>query len=255
MTLYTPLTLQELEEITLPKWPGCDVDGDPVTREQATEILVRTNGTYFSTNDHEFEEQLHEIFYSTIPKPQWGDKWYGTTKYDPEETHEERVERYQRARKYEEEMGMLNLQYLDNSRVCSSYIGGPHGWCNWDGNIFQRGNNIGKWPTTTDVYEDWEKIAKEFPFLHLTCRLLTHEAGYSDGNPGIAVVYEVANGKVEARRPYEDEIEMITGDDNHNVVETFILSLSNPMREHGVTLEFWKKACEMVAQKRLAKTV
>ena len=47
-------------DIDLPKWPALVVMGNPVTREEAQEILVRTGGTWFLTNDRRFGRELHE---------------------------------------------------------------------------------------------------------------------------------------------------------------------------------------------------
>jgi hypothetical protein len=253
----THITDKDLSEIGLIKWPGCDVDGDSVTPEQAMEILVQTQGTYFDTNDRKFGERVEGIFYNAIPKPEWGEKWWQDnfdyrsiiTQEEDQKRREKLVEKHKRKDVYHKEMGIINLQYLQNSRVCSSYIGGPHGWCDWSGKIFQRGKNIGKWPSTTEVYDEWKLIAEAFPFLRLTCRLLNHEAGYSEGNPGITIVYEVENGEVWARTPAEGEVPMVTKDGSALDIESFLLNISNPNEKRGVTLERWEKACQLTAQK------
>jgi hypothetical protein len=257
----TRITDKDLSEIDLIKWPGCDVDGDSVTPEQAMEILVRTQPTYFDVNDKKFGEIVEGIFYSTIPKPEWGEKWWQydydyqsmITLEEDQKRRENLVERHKQKDTYHKEMGTIDLQYLSNSRVCSSYIGGPYGWCDWSGKIFQRGKNIGKWPSTTKVYDEWKLIAEAFPFLRLTCRLLSHEAGHSEGNPGIAIVYEVENGEVWARTPAEGEVSMITGEGLDLSIESFLLNFNNPNKEKGVTPERWEKACQLTAQKQKQK--
>jgi hypothetical protein len=259
-TATTYLTEKELTAIELPKWPGCDVDGDSVTSEQAMEILVRTQSRYFSTNDKEFAKTVEKIFYSAIPKPEWGEEWWQDdydyySKITEEEEEQKRrkklVEKFKQKSNYHMEIGTLDLEYLHNERVCSCYIGGPNGWCDWDGKIHQRGKNVGKWPTATEIYNEWELIAAAFPFLRLTCRLLTHEAGCSEGNPGIAVVYEVANGEVKARLATENEINFITSDDHSkSMMNLFVSGFSNPSRERGVTPHLWEKACKLTALKQ-----
>lgn len=245
------LTQEQLSKVYLPKWPGCDVDGISVTPEQAMEILVRTNGTYFSTNDREFEKQVRDIFYGTIPHPEWGERWWGDSLHGPnEETGGERWNRWALCDDYCREMGLLNLEYLANQRVCSSYIGGPYGWCDWDGRIYQRGKNVGKWPSAGEIYDEWAKIAKAFPYLNLTCKLLDHEAGYGDEGSGIAVVYEVAEGTVKARTPIPEDLDSITGaygDEEPNDVDLFIRNFDNPFSERGVSLDTWRTACNLVA--------
>lgn len=234
------LTVEQLEKIYLPKWPGCDVDGKPVSVEQAREILVRTGGTHFFSNDHQLESDIKSIFYSAIPHPEWGDRWW-------EKSEEDFREYYSRKEEYAMEMGVLGLEYLTNDRVCSSYVFGPNGWCNWDGVIHQRNKNIGKWPSAREVFNEWGEIAKAFPFLELTCRLLSHEAGYHKEEPKIAVVYEVANGEVKARMPQASDYGegKISGRPDDS---SFTLMFLN-RTEQGVGLLTWEESCRQVAQR------
>lgn len=255
----TYLTKDNLSKIELPKWPGCDVDGSPVNTTQAMEILVRTCGGYFSSNDREFVKQVERIYYTAVPFPEAPDGeewWFDDHTYNKDEPQEDRRKRLARVwnlkNNYRMAMGLLNLEYLVNHRVCSSYIGGPHGWCDWTGRIYQRDVNVGKWPSTTDIFDEWKTIAEAFPFLSLECRLLNHEAGYhvESGyeSPQIAAVYEVCNGKVKARLPIESDylngkITQKSEDDDR----WSMLSFMNPGAERGVTLSKWKGACAHVA--------
>lgn len=249
------LSYQDLKDIQLPKWPGCDVDGQAVSPKQAMEILVRTSNGNFMTNDREFEKSVNDIFYSAIPTA-WPHRWweflypmlYGVSRSD-----QQMVDVYKWASAYKSQMGVLNLRYLDTQRVCSSYIGGPNGWCDWNGSIFQRNKNIGKWPDAQEVFDDWSMIATAFPFLKLTCRLLAHEAGYHKDNcfdkPTVAVAYEVENGSVIARMPNSQDHELAsTAIDN----ETFFQSFTpfNIITERGCTLSIWKEACELTVKQQ-----
>jgi hypothetical protein len=45
------MTNQEFYKISLPKWPECRVDGESVTKEQAQEILIRTQDFHISTKE------------------------------------------------------------------------------------------------------------------------------------------------------------------------------------------------------------
>jgi hypothetical protein len=47
----------------LPKWPALLVKGESVTKEQAIEILIRTDDLEFSCNEREFSSELSKIFY------------------------------------------------------------------------------------------------------------------------------------------------------------------------------------------------
>ena len=59
----------------------------------------------------------------------------------------------------------IELEYLSNHRIVSSWIGGPHGWCNWEGNIGCNNYNIGKHPSCKEVYNEWIKMSATI-FLH-----------------------------------------------------------------------------------------
>ncbi len=249
------LTEEQIAKIELPKWPGCDVDGTSVSVEQAAEILVRTNSPYFSTNDREFGKQVEEIFYTAIPHPNWGEDWWVTNDSHKIENHSERSKflhkAWERQRIYRNEMGVLGLEYLCNHRVCSSYIGGPHGWCNWNGVIHQRDINIGKWPSTVEVFKEWKAIAQAFPYLELTCRLLDHEAGYHEESgyesPQIAVVFEVKGGVVQARLPESGDYapDMITQE--NNIEDSISTMFFSPFGERGVSADKWRHSCRQVA--------
>jgi hypothetical protein len=58
------MTKKEFFNIGLPKWTAFAVVGTPVTKEQAMEILIRTDSLCFSTNDREFEKQLNEYLFN-----------------------------------------------------------------------------------------------------------------------------------------------------------------------------------------------
>ena len=46
----------------LPKWPALIVKGEKITPEQASEIIIRTNGDS-SCNDNEFSNRVAELIY------------------------------------------------------------------------------------------------------------------------------------------------------------------------------------------------
>ena len=159
-------------DIGLPKWPAMVVVGEPVTREQAAEILIRTDGLYFSSNDREFERQLYDAL--DVPMT---DRW-------PD---------YDAAARSQEAFRVLDLEYLHNARIVSSWIGGPHGWCSWDGCIESSNYNIGKWPGVREVLEEWQTIARAFPYLRLQCELWSGETSEKNTRP--LVRYAVADGR------------------------------------------------------------
>ncbi|MFE7928347.1 hypothetical protein ACFU6S_06335 [Streptomyces sp. NPDC057456] len=100
----------------LTKWPRLLVTGPAVTEEQANEILIRTANLWLlHSNDWEWTATVGEVL--GIKPNSLG---YGT----PESI-----------RAASEALRCLDLQWIYTSRIASSWIGGPHGWCNWDGSI------------------------------------------------------------------------------------------------------------------------
>lgn len=137
------------------KWPRLIVAGEPVTEAQADEILIRTATLYYlHSNDHDWDHIVARIVFQ--------DERAAETDFP-----------FQRARKRAEELRNLNLEYLDNYRISSSWIGGPRGWCDWEGRIGTANYNIGKWPSQSEVGSEWSQIAAAFPYLDLTAQLVS----------------------------------------------------------------------------------
>lgn len=198
------MTTQNVMDIGLPKWPALLVKGDDVTAVQAAEILVRTDHSMpsfeYAGNDRAHAQRLADIF--GIPEEY--DDGIGYLQKRTEAQESKRVNemhvKWASIEALEKKLGKLPLEYLGNSWIVSSYIGGPHGWCNWEGKIGNCNTNIGKWPSVEAVTRDWELIAEAFPFLNLECQLCNHEAGYpkEDQVNGPIVKFIVKKGKVKA---------------------------------------------------------
>lgn len=241
------MTQKEFFNIGLPKWPALVITGKLVTKEQAAEIIVRTNG-YLSCNDHAFANRAQALVYDVdlsgveverysgiedairqqlgIGKEQWKEVWdYRESK--------------------EKELGMIELCYLNNSRICSSWIGGPHGWCDWKGNIGCFNYNIGKWPSVEEVFHEWKLIAKTFPFLDLTSQLFNHEASCEDmtDNPGPVIQFKIKDGKVKMSIPKEPLSVPNFGGTSYAVF--------TPGGEIGCTLEMLKEAIDLIKTKQI----
>ena len=154
------------------KWPGLLVVGEPVTPDQAAEIIVRTCRWPMNCND----EEANELFNSLIgPQKEW--------------------------RKSFLRINPIILNYISNERITTCYIGGPKGWIDWNGKIFANSYNIGKWPSLSEVTDDWVRIAQEFPFLNLKCQVIDCEI--SESNPIPTAEWTISNGKVELHSPKE----------------------------------------------------
>jgi hypothetical protein len=209
---------EEFFDLTLPKWPGLLVKGEKITEEQAAEIILRTSG-WISCNDHNFTNDVNCLIYDVEndETPPYYDKVNGLIreKIGVEKDDTEAWNKIWEYRgKRDEELGMIDLCYLSNHQICSCWIGGTHGWCNWDGTISSCNYNIGKWPTIGEVYDEWKLIAKAFPFLDLRCQLLNHEqcSPEMSPNPGPVIEFRVKGGKVKMSIPARTLLESIDVD-------------------------------------------
>ena len=207
--------------LSLPKWPAMTVVGDPVTTEQAAEIIFRTDTLWFLCNDKEWERELYDVL-----GVKYKIETYGGIQVD-----------YDSLNKACYAVGRIDLDYLHNSRIASSYIGGPTGWCHWNGVIFQNDRNIGKWPTVESVTTDWRAIAEAFPYLKLRSQLLKYEHGEPLSEP--LVEFQVQNGEVDVREP--DGVLVPS-------VETSMAALYSidvRGRERGCDIETFRRAVEL----------
>jgi hypothetical protein len=250
------MSKKDLTNMGLPKWPAMVVVGKDVTLNQAKEILIRTDSFYLSGNDREFELELKNYMYNiNIDKSigVWNVEDKAIAKVlgiDPEDKMS-----WSKTWDYKElkqkEVGYISLGYLNNSRIISSWVGGPHGWCNWDGKI-QCGNyNIGKWPSAEDVYQEWKSIAEAFPFLELKCQLFNGEASeeFEDGSsPKPVVQFNIKNGKVRVYKPKKALVQP-------DFADGFMKGIFTQGRERGCTLEDFKEAVDFCRNKFAKKSL
>jgi len=189
----------------LTKWPRLIVVGEPVTQEQANEILIRTQSAYLSTNDTQFAKQVTGVF--------------GCVNVNSSFLEEATTVA----------LGILGLEYLNNSRIVSCWIGGPHGWCDWNGHIGTSNYNIGKWPSLEEVHEEWATIAAAFPYLRLRAQLIGDE-----GEGQVVAQWEIAAGMATS---IELEPTPLAPLEPANY-----LSILAPLGERGVSLERLRRA-------------
>jgi hypothetical protein len=173
----------------LPKWPALVVAGKRVTERQAAEILIRTDSTLpeftYAGNDKHHAARLNALF--------------GIGNHNMvASTTEEHQAYWEKVQDLRSRIGKLRLAYLCNNQIVSSWVGGPHGWCNWNGDIFANNYNIGKWPSVRDVAREWGEIAAAFPFLDLRCQLYSGET-CEEGEP--VVEFVISDGVVVVTAP------------------------------------------------------
>lgn len=236
--------------IALPKWPGVLVVGKPVTEEQAAEILIRTDDFSFCSNDKSFEEDLHfELFGVKSSWSMLSESINIMLKELPDEPESYQAPIYwEKVNTYKSEklepLRLLDLNYMQNSRIISSWVGGPHGWCNWDGAIGCRNYNIGKYPSVEDILEDWKLIAKEFPFLDLKCQILSHEIGCEEGQQDPLIEFVVKKGKVNVKIPTKSIAQGSFGAD-----AGFLRNFSNLYSERGCSIQKFRESLDLVKNK------
>ena len=102
----TDIVVPEYQGISR-KWPTMLVMGNNVTKDQAKEIIIRTSGLQFTSNDKEYCKQLYEAAGVGSNDRGWP-KW---------EQWEQKKAEY----------GVLDLNYITNSRIVSCHIDGPIG--------------------------------------------------------------------------------------------------------------------------------
>jgi hypothetical protein len=225
-------------KVHLVKWPAMIVKGKQITPDQAKEIILRTDvhQLYFAYagNDRYFRKDLMKVL-GCPERPMKFNSEEERAVFNQIENDwtSDAFERYQ----------PLHLHYLANDRILSSFIGGPHGWCDLFGNIFSNNYNIGKWPSIEEVLEEWQIIAEAFPFLELDCWIMDGETGSCKK---AVVQYTVKKGKVRMRIPPEQP--SIIAEDFD--LQGFASTLMNPRRERGCSIEEFKEMLE-ITEKRL----
>jgi hypothetical protein len=211
-------------DISLPKWPAMLVVGQPVTPDQAFEILVKTDSYLpdfrYAGNAHRLCREYSKIFgiddeeEKRLNPP-------GTSAYNPAY--------FTAIDDLRKRLGKIPLEYIDNSRIMSAWIGGPKGWVNWDGIVGCSGYNIGKWPSVEAVHREWEVVAAAFPYLDLTCWLFNGES-CEEIQP--VVKFVVKGGKAEVLPTSEAPV---TPNGNANVAAFAASILQSPeVREVGL---------------------
>ena len=164
------------------KWSGLLVVGKDITEEQAMEINIRTASlSYLSSNDRAFVSRVYRDALGFS--------------YDPTDFSQPYSEEsYAEFQKCLDSLGYLGLEYLSNHNIVSCWVGGPHGWCSWEGKILANTYNIGKWPEYNEVLDEWIRIAEAFPFLDLRSQLLNDEI-CEVGTP--IVEFVIKDGRVD----------------------------------------------------------
>lgn len=185
------------------KWPMLIVKGNKVTEDQALDIIFRTNNYYIYGNDRNFREQMLRHIYEDIS----GSKYQEVDKSKKVDHVTRHYYQSTVVGAIEHKLNVINLEYLNNSRIDTPYIFGRHGWCDWNGNIQCANYNIGKWPQIEEVNDDLLKIAQAFPYLTFKMQLTSCESSEIEDNDfEITAEFEVSNGTVKSYYPEKQEL-------------------------------------------------
>lgn len=170
------------------KWCPLYVYGEPVSQEQAAQILIRTDENSFPQRNgpvRPFISTVHSSLFLRVLN--WSDELEFREKMD-------RV------------TGRIDLYYLSNRQICTAWIQGLSGWCHWNGLIstdFNRPYSVGKYPSQEEILKEWTQIAERFPFLDLRCWLKDQD---DDGNPErLTEQFRVVGGKATVE-PVDESI-------------------------------------------------
>lgn len=190
--------------VGLDKWPQMLLFGKPVTQEQASEIIRRTDGFLregYGGNNHAYNEHVLNMLGLDIVN------WRNEEKIKEEyklQGNEFSQLRYGLFTEWQEkEFKTVYTDYVYNRWIATAYIGGPTGWCNPNGEL-RFSENIGKWPSVEDVYRDFLTLAKAFPFIEMSTLLMSGESCEKNIYPVIGFV--IKDQKVELHLPSEYDV-------------------------------------------------
>ena len=162
---------EDLLSIELPKWPAMVVRGQPVSYEQAREIIRRTD-SYF--DGHVGNDRA------------WAAEVAQRLRFPGDEDRKKPYKEYRDALQgWQDRWGFVRTEYVRNSWISCAVLGGPRGWCHPTG-LISFDQNIGKYPEVREVLSDWRKIAEAFPFLDLTATVMDREQ--SEGEDAVPLV-------------------------------------------------------------------
>lgn len=217
--------VKELMNRALPKWPQMIVTGTDVAKEQALEIIRRTDSFFAwqSGNNRGFIDEAIRIL--KMPVLETG------------QTPKEFQEYWKKQDAWKNKWGLIETEYVTNSWISCSFIGGPHGWCHPDGSIGYA-DNVGKWPSIEEIYDEWVRITAAFPFLELEVTLMDGEECEDFTEPVVSML--IRNGVVELVNPKERNLHKEFGRKKEavkDIAECIKLIIGGRSVENAIPLE------------------
>ncbi len=182
--------MNELRNRGLPKWPQMAVSGKSVTVDQAKEIIRRTD-RFFTTfsrgNDFDYLVELYDKL--SMPFDHHHDEPIAKKLIN---LGKDVNKHYEIRDKWLDRWEFIDTEYVRNAWISTAFIHGPNGWC-WPDGTIQHTYTVGKWPNVQEIENDWNILAKEFPFLDLGVTLMDDEDG-ENGKPVVSMI--VKDGSV-----------------------------------------------------------
>lgn len=226
----------------LPKWSQMYTTGMPVDVEQAKEIIRRTDRFFVSAyggNEREFGRKIADMMNMK--------HYYDSTPHTEVIPDSDWNVRYQFEVLWKKEWGVVDTHYVGNDWIACSFIGGPHGWCQPDGNIGFV-DNVGKWPDGEDIYEEWSLLAKEFPFLDIGVTLMSGDS-CEDDIKGV-MSFRVLDGVVTVMDPGKEDVHDFhlrahrRDKGTSSLADSLILSLTGNKKENALPMEWFEEWSE-----------
>jgi hypothetical protein len=188
---------QELLNVDLPKWPQMLVWGAPVSEARAKDVILRTDrflsdlSEYAGGNNHRWNAWARN------------ELGIGETVNKLLRSHngEQKVDwqlQYAVQSRFQELLGCVSTEYVHNNWASCSFIFGPHGWMHPNGAVSFI-DNVGKWPSVSEVLDDWKALARAFSYLDLHATLMSGESCEEDARPVVTI--RVLDGKASLLAP------------------------------------------------------
>lgn len=183
------------------KWPQMLVTGQTVTdRDTIIEILLLTDSfltdtsQYSGGNNHAFN-----LMYRTKAGLEYVGKFERYIKENNITLNDDfKYFSYEFEKLLKAELGVIDTEYVSNRWASSCFIYGAYGWCSPEGKILYT-DNVGKWPSTEEIVEEWEFIAKKWSFLNINVTLFDGESCEDNKNALFNLV--IKDGTVEIKDP------------------------------------------------------
>ena len=206
----------------LPKWPQLIVTGKPITVDQAKDIISKTDtfltglSPYSGGNDRQWLKWACEVLgYDKLFELE--NHMFRMNAHENSSSYNHTVTYFDLIKDLSEKLGYISTNYVHNSWASSSYVYGPHGWVSPRGQICHV-DNVGKWPSVEEVYNDFITIATAFPYLNLTATLHDGES-CEDSRPVVTML--ISGAEVNGSRSGVAEVNFTDDHDkyHHEVTE------------------------------------